>query len=106
MDNLFETESETIDKEAENYKCAICKKMYINNTELIEHMELCDVEENKESEEDGEHISCPYCQDLFSNSKKVLKHMKVHWHAKETVSAFCQELFSQSECIMMHMEEH
>ena len=78
MDDLFETELETSDKEAENYKCAICQKMYIDNTELIEHVELCDVEENKESEEDGENVSCPYCQELFSNSKEVLKHMEVH----------------------------
>ena len=34
MENLFETESETSDNEAENYKCAICQKMYIDNTEL------------------------------------------------------------------------
>ena len=53
MDNLFETESETSNKEAENYKCAICQKMYIDNTEL------CDVEENRESEEDKENDSCP-----------------------------------------------
>ena len=72
MDDLFETESETSDKEAENYKCAICQKLYIDNTEL------CDVEENKESEEDRENVSCPYCQKLFSNSKEVLKHMEVH----------------------------
>ena len=72
MDGLFETESETSNKEAENYKCAICQKMYIDNTEL------CDVEENKESEEDRENDSCPYCQKLFSNSKEVLKHMEVH----------------------------
>ena len=78
MDNLFETESETSKQEAENYKCAICQKMYIDNTELIEHVELCDVEENNESEEDRENNSCPYCQKLFSNSKKVLKHMEVH----------------------------
>ena len=78
MDDLFETESETSDKEADNYKCVFCKKMYIDNTELIKHMELCDVEENKESEEDGENVSCPYCQELFSNSKEVLKHMEVH----------------------------
>ena len=55
MDNLFETESETSDKEAENYKRAICQKMYIDN------IELCDVEENNESEEDRENDSCPYC---------------------------------------------
>ena len=78
MDGLFETESETSNKEAENYKCAICQKMYIDNTELIEHVELWDVEENKESEEDREKVSCPYCQTLFSNSKEVLKHMEVH----------------------------
>ena len=54
MDDLFKTELETSDKEAENYKCAICPKMCIDNTELIEHVELCDVEENKESEEDRE----------------------------------------------------
>ena len=77
MDDLFETESETSDKEADNYKCAICQKMYIDNTELIQHMELCDVEENKESEEDRESVFCPYCQKLFSNSKDVLKHMEV-----------------------------
>ena len=41
-------------------------------------MELCDVEENKESEEDGENNPCPYCQDFFSNIKEVLKHMEVH----------------------------
>ena len=72
MDNLFETESETSDKESENNKCAICQKVYIDNTEL------CDVEENKESEEDRENDSCPYCQKLVSNSKEVLKHMEVH----------------------------
>ena len=78
MDDLFETESETSGKEVDNYKCVFCQKMYIDNTELIEHVELCDVEENKESEEDGENVSCPYCQELFSNSKEVLKHMKMH----------------------------
>ena len=45
--------------------------MYIDNTELIEHVELCDVEKNKESEEDRENVFCPYCQKLFSNSKEV-----------------------------------
>ena len=52
--------------------------MYIDNTELIEHVELWDVEENKEPEEDRENVSCPYCQKLFSNSKEVLKHMEMH----------------------------
>ena len=52
--------------------------MYIDITELIDHMELCDVEKKKESEEDRENVSCPYCQKLFSNSKEVLKHMEVH----------------------------
>ena len=51
--------------------------MNIDNTELIEHMELYDVEENNESEEDRENVYCPYCQKLFSNSKKVVKHMEV-----------------------------
>ena len=78
MDNLFETESETSDKEVDKYKCVFCKKMNIDNTELIKHMKLCDVEEKKKSEEDGENVLCPYCQELFSNSKEVLKHMKVH----------------------------
>ena len=78
MDDLFETELETSNKEAVNYKCAICQKMYIDNTKLIEHVELCDIEKNKESEEDRENVSCPYCQKLFSNSKEVLKHMEVH----------------------------
>ena len=36
MDDLFETESETSDKEADNYKCAIGQKMYIDNIELIQ----------------------------------------------------------------------
>ena len=35
MDNLFETELETSNKEAKNYKSAIWQKMYIDNTELI-----------------------------------------------------------------------
>ena len=52
--------------------------MYIDNTELIEHVELCDVEENKESEEDRENISCPYCQELFRNSREVLKPKEMH----------------------------
>ena len=78
MDDLFETESETSNDKADNHKLTFCQKMYISNTELIEHLELCDVRENKESEEDGENVSCPYCQELFSNSKEVLKHMEVH----------------------------
>ena len=61
MDDLFKTELETSDKEAENYKCAIFQKMYIDNTELIEHVELCDVEENKE---DRENISA-FCRDFL-----------------------------------------
>ena len=56
MDNLFKTESETSGKEAENYKFAICQKMYIDNKEL------CDDAENKESKEDSENNSGPYCQ--------------------------------------------
>ena len=52
--------------------------MCFDQTELIKHVELCDVEENKESEEDGENVSCPYCQELFSNSKEAFKHMEVH----------------------------
>ena len=78
MDDLFEKEQETNNKEAYNYKCVFCKKMYIDNTELIKHMELCDIEENNESEEEGENVSCSYCQELFINSKEVLKHMEVH----------------------------
>ena len=69
MYNLSETDLETSDNEAENYKCAICQKMYIDTTELIEHVELCDVEENNESEEDRKNVSCLYCQKLFNNSK-------------------------------------
>ena len=78
MGDIFETELETSDKEAENYKCAICRKMYIDNTELIEHMELCDVEKNKDSGEDRDNVYCPYCQKFFSNSKEVLKQVEVH----------------------------
>ena len=52
--------------------------MNIDNTELIEHVNLCDVEENKESEEDRENVSFPYCQKLFYNSKEVLKQMEVY----------------------------
>ena len=70
--DLFKTESETRNKEAKNYKCAICQKMYIDDIELIDHVELCDVEENKESEEDRQiNVSRSYFQ-------KVLKHMEVH----------------------------
>ena len=71
--------------------------LHIGNTELIKYVQLCDVEENKESEEDRENVSCPYCQELFSNSIYVLRPM---------VSAFCRELFSQMEGMMTHMEEH
>ena len=35
MDDLFAKESETSDKGADNYECAFCQKMYIDNTELI-----------------------------------------------------------------------
>ena len=62
MDDLFETESESSNKEADNYKCIFFQKMYIEITELIKHDELCDVEENKESEEDRENNSFPYSQ--------------------------------------------
>ena len=78
MDDLFETESETSNKEADNYKCIFFQKMHIDNTDLIKHDELCDVEENKETEEDGENNFGPYCQKLCSNSKEELKHMEVH----------------------------
>ena len=46
-------QSEISDKEGDNYKFAFGQKMYIDNTELVEHVEMCDVEENKESEENG-----------------------------------------------------
>ena len=70
MDDLFEIESKTRDMEAKNYKCAICRKMYIDNTELIVHVELRDVEESKESEEDRENVSCPYCKNSLATAKK------------------------------------
>ena len=52
--------------------------MYINNTELIEHVKLCDVEENNEFEKDRGKISCLYGQKLIRNSKEIMKHMEVH----------------------------
>ena len=55
MDDLFGTESETREKEADNYKCVFCKKMDIDNSELMK---------------DRENVSCPYCQELVSNRKK------------------------------------
>ena len=70
MDDLFETELETSDKEAENYECAISPKMYIDNTKLIEHVELCDVKENKESEEDREKSLVPIAKNSLATAKK------------------------------------
>ena len=32
MNNLYETESETNDEEADSYNCAFCQKMYIDKT--------------------------------------------------------------------------
>ena len=107
MDDLFETESETSNKEADNYKCVFCKKMYNNNTELIKHVELCDVEENKESEEDGENIS------FVPSAKKSLRTAKKYWitcrcnkSPRDISLPSAKNFFSQSEGITTHMEEH
>lgn len=75
MDDLYETESETSDEEADNYKCAFCHKMFMDKTELMKHVEMCD---NMESEEDSEYFSCPYCQEDFSNNTELMKHMEEH----------------------------
>ena len=70
MDDLFETVLETREKEVENYNCAISQKMYIDKTELIEHMELCNVEKNKESEEDREKSLVPTANNSLATAKK------------------------------------
>ena len=64
MDNLYETESETSDKEAANYNCAFFQKMYIDKTEL------CDIEENKESEGDGKIFLVPTANNSLASTKK------------------------------------
>ena len=66
----FEIESETSDKEADNYKFAFCQKIYIDKTERIKHMELGDVEENKESEKDRENTKL--------QSEGIMTHMEEH----------------------------
>ena len=43
--------------------------MYIDNTELIKHVELCDVEEKKESEEDGEKFLVPTARNCLAKVK-------------------------------------
>ena len=70
MDNLFETESETSDKETDSYKCAFCQKMYIDNTELIEHMELCDVEENKDLRRTEKTSLVPTARNSLATAEK------------------------------------
>ena len=64
MDNLYETESETSDEEAANYNFVFCQKMYIDKTEL------CDVDENKESEGDREIFLVPTANNSLSSTKK------------------------------------
>ena len=59
MDDLFETELDTSNKEADNYKCVFCQKIYIDNTELIKHVELCDVEETRSLRRTGKTSFVP-----------------------------------------------
>ena len=44
--------------------------MYIDKTELIKNVELCDVEENKESEEDGKTSLVPTARNSSATAKK------------------------------------
>ena len=70
MENLFKTESETSDKEAENYKCVFCQKMYIDNTELIKHMELCDVEKTRKVRRTGKTSLVSSARNSLATVKK------------------------------------
>ena len=70
MDYLFETESETNNKEADNHKCVFCKKMYNNNTELIKHVELCDVEETRSLRRTGKTSLVPTARNSLAIAKK------------------------------------
>ena len=69
MDDLFETESVTSDKESDNFKCIFFQKMYIDNTKLIKHDELCDVEENKESDRTGKTTIVLTARNSLATSK-------------------------------------
>ena len=71
MDNLFETELETSDKEAENYKCAICQKMNIDDTEL------CDVEGKTSLRRTGKTILVPIAKNSLATAKKLTRKMSL-----------------------------
>ena len=65
MGDMYDTESETSDKEAKNYNCAFCQKIFTEKKRM-KHVEVCDLEEDNESQEEGivqENLSCPYCQE-------------------------------------------
>ena len=70
MDNLFKTESETSDKEADNYKCVFCKKMYIDNTELIKHVELCNVRKTRSLRRTVKTSLVPTARNSLATAKK------------------------------------
>ena len=70
MDDLFETESETSDKEAKNYKCAICQKMYIDNTELIEHVECAMLRKTRSLRRMGKTSLVPTARNSLATAKK------------------------------------
>ena len=81
IDDLYETESETSNEEAENFKSACCQKMFTEKTGMMKHVEVFVLGEDNESEEEGitqENFSCHYCQEFFSKKEDVMMHIVEH----------------------------
>ena len=58
-----------------NYPCPFCHTNFINQEEVIEHMDICSGTDQKR---DVMKLIGPYCQQTFETNDKIKKHIGIH----------------------------
>ena len=58
-----------------NYPCPFCHTDFINQEDVIEHIEIC---LGTDQEHEVLKLICPYCQQTFETYDKIEKHIGIH----------------------------
>ncbi|XP_056335065.1 uncharacterized protein si:ch73-347e22.4 [Danio aesculapii] len=82
---------------ANNYRCLICKKNFVNQDKLEIHMQTHEMEKP---------LSCKDCGKNFWNPSSLTAHEKTHWPVKPYACSICGKGFNQLKALKKHSQNH
>ena len=75
MDCESDSDSSDSTCERSDYPCLVFHTNFINQEEVIEHMEICS---GTDPEREVLKLTCPYCQQTFETHDKIGKHIQIY----------------------------